>query len=266
MFSIVIPVYNRSAVLKRAIQSALDQTFKDFEVIVVDDGSSEDVAAVAHSFQDKRISVTRLPHMGGNVARNVGIAQSRFDWIAFLDSDDRWAENKLEKFHAYVSKNPESEIIYSGFTYWDAEKDLFYPKIDMMPDNITSVLLVKNVVHGTSLIVVKKKLLLQIDGFDIRLKARQDIDLYVRLGDLKPFHFIPESLCFITFTAEKRISKNPANRLQGYLLFFKKHRHRMNGRQRSYTSKRILYFALQCRKWRTAFRYFWPAIPSLIKT
>src|SRR5262245_28149594 len=96
--SVVIPVLNRAAVVRRAIASVLAQTFQDFEIVVVDDGSTDGTAESVDTLSDRRIRVIRHEQtLGGGAARNTGIRASRAPFVAFLDSDDEWVPTKLEK-------------------------------------------------------------------------------------------------------------------------------------------------------------------------
>ncbi|HYC84125.1 MAG TPA: glycosyltransferase [Chryseosolibacter sp.] len=264
MFSVVIPVYNRSSVLERALESVLTQTCQSFEILVMDDGSQEDITVVTGKFDDPRIKVVRLLHMGACVARNVGIAMAKYEWIAFLDSDDWWHAGKLAEFKKYIEANPDRDFVYSAFSYWDETSNVATPIMDQPVANMTSILLVDNIIHGTSIVVIRRKRLMEVDGFDVTFPARQDLDLYVRLSKIVRFGFIPVSLCYISYKTEKRISTNPVNRLVGYVMFYKKHRGIMTFGQRVYTSKRILFFAYRCRDWKRVFAYVLPAIPSIL--
>jgi glycosyltransferase involved in cell wall biosynthesis len=264
MFSVIIPIYNRFSVLQRAVESVLLQKFQEFEIILVDDGSSEDVNFILEKFIDSRLRIIRSLHMGASVARNVGIANARFEWIAFLDSDDWWVPEKLDRFRSFISQNPAFDFVYSGFSYWDDVKNVATPIIHLPTKDLKHILLVNNIIYGTSIAVVKRSRLQEVNGFDISFPARQDIDLYVRLSRIIEFGFIAESLCFISFKSEKRISSNPVNRLIGYMMFYRKHRSYMDFSQRSYTCKRILYFAYRCKNWRVIFQFVIPAIPSIV--
>lgn len=95
--SVVIPTYNRAHLVGRAIQSVLNQTYQDFEIIVVDDGSTDNTEEVVKSFNDPRIRYIRHDqNRGGSAARNTGIKMARGEYIAFQDSDDEWLPEKLE--------------------------------------------------------------------------------------------------------------------------------------------------------------------------
>ena len=104
-FSVIIPTFNRAYCLERAIDSVLNQSFKDFELIIVDDGSTDDTVEVLKKYQNK-ISYIKTKNLGVSHARNVGIKKSRGEWIALLDSDDEWHENKLELQNKFISENP----------------------------------------------------------------------------------------------------------------------------------------------------------------
>src|SRR4030042_5052103 len=96
--SIIIPTYNRAHLVMRAINSVLDQSFQDFEIIIVDDASRDNTEKMVSGIRDKRIFYIRHEkNRGGSAARNTGIKQARGEYIAFLDSDDEWLPEKLEK-------------------------------------------------------------------------------------------------------------------------------------------------------------------------
>ncbi|HZQ39551.1 MAG TPA: glycosyltransferase family A protein, partial [Rhizomicrobium sp.] len=102
-FSVVIPVFNRAEPLRRAIESVRAQTFQDFEIVVVDDGSTDNPRAVVESFADDRIHYWRQPNAGGGAARNRGIDEARGELVAFLDSDDVFLPHHLESMHALLA-------------------------------------------------------------------------------------------------------------------------------------------------------------------
>src|SRR5262249_13181427 len=102
-FSVVIPVYNRADTLSRVLRSVLAQTFQDFEIVVVDDGSKDDPKSVCDSFHDPRIRYLRQENRGGGAARNAGIDAARGRFVAFLDSDDEFLPQHLERMHRLLS-------------------------------------------------------------------------------------------------------------------------------------------------------------------
>jgi len=110
-FSVVIPTFNRSPVLKRAIESVLAQSFLDYEILVMDDGSTDDTQTVVESFHDQRICYNWAENSGGPATpRNRGIDAARADWICFLDADDLWYPDKLERVAEEIKRNPDSDL------------------------------------------------------------------------------------------------------------------------------------------------------------
>ena len=109
--SVLIPCYNAGAYLAQAIESVLDQTYQDFEIIVVDDGSTDDTASVAGSFA--RVRYVYHAHSGIPVTRNLAVSHAKGEFITFLDADDLWDETKLEKQVAYMDSHPDCQLVYT---------------------------------------------------------------------------------------------------------------------------------------------------------
>ncbi len=116
MFTVVIPLYNKEAFIEKAVNSVLKQTFKDFELIVVNDGSTDNSLDILQSLQDKRLKVISIPNQGVSVARNTGIRCARNDWICFLDADDWWECEFLETLNMTISLYPTNKIFGTGFS------------------------------------------------------------------------------------------------------------------------------------------------------
>lgn len=121
MISVVIPLYNKEAHISEAVESVLEQTCGDFELIIVDDGSTDDSAEIVKSFKDERIQLTSIEHSGVAVARNTGIQHANRDYIAFLDADDWWAPEFLEEMKRLAEQYPGERVFAAGRT-------LVYPK------------------------------------------------------------------------------------------------------------------------------------------
>lgn len=113
--SVIIPTYNRAHIISRAIQSVLDQTYQDLEIIIVDDGSTDNTESVIKSFNDKRIIYNKSNNKNKGVAsaRNIGVKLSRAEYIAFQDSDDVWYPYKLEKIMKVIEDHRNIDFIYS---------------------------------------------------------------------------------------------------------------------------------------------------------
>ena len=127
MISIVMPTYNRAYIIDSSIKSVLAQTYSDFELIIVDDGSTDDTEKVIKSFNDKRIRYIKLEkNSGASHARNIGIENAKGEYITFHDSDDTMASTKLEEQYNYMKEN-DYDISFCEFEF--NKKDMHYPKI-----------------------------------------------------------------------------------------------------------------------------------------
>jgi glycosyltransferase involved in cell wall biosynthesis len=115
MFSVVIPLYNKENLVKRTVASALSQAYSDFELIVVDDGSTDDSASIVAAIDDPRLRFISQPNCGPGPARNRGVEASRSEWIAFLDADDIWLADHLEELDSIRRAHPEAGLIGTAF-------------------------------------------------------------------------------------------------------------------------------------------------------
>ena len=114
LIDVIIPVFNRSHLVERAIDSVLTQSFKHFNLFIVDDGSTDDLASVLKKYSyDSRVIFFRQENKGVSAARNLGISHSKSEWIALLDSDDEWLPQKLEIQLAFSRKKPQYQFIHS---------------------------------------------------------------------------------------------------------------------------------------------------------
>ena len=124
--SIIIPTFNRAGMIHRAIESIKLQTFNDWELIVVDDASTDSTEEIIQTYMrdDQRIRyIKHEKNQGGSAARNSGIKNSKGSYIALLDDDDRWYPEKLRLQYDYLQNYPETGLVYSGFCYVDYETD-----------------------------------------------------------------------------------------------------------------------------------------------
>ena len=263
MVSVVIPTYNRASMIARAVRSILTQTFEDWELIVVDDASTDNTEAVVSSFTDPRIRYRKHQvNRGGSAARNTGIRNARGEYVAFLDSDDEWLPNKLElQVEAFEDSDGDIGLIYTGLInqYRNEESIELVPKYR---GNLRRNLLIQNVVGSTSTPMIRKDVLVSVGGFDPRFPARQDLDLWVRIAKKCTIDFISSPFVIIHKERGDRISRSGEARCWGYLLFFKKHKEdlRKAGLEPLYLSKMGREFELQSGKKEVARLFYRKAI------
>jgi glycosyltransferase involved in cell wall biosynthesis len=192
--SVIIPTYNRAGRLLRAISSALYQTFTDFEVIVVDDGSDDETADCLKPVTD-RIKYIRHPdNLGVSAARNRGIKASQFPFIAFLDSDDYWLPGKLSTQMAFFKGNPEA-VACQTEEIWIRNGIRVNPgKRHLKPSGDIFVPSLRLCLVSPSAIMLKRSLLDEVGLFDEDFPACEDYELWLRISCRFPIHLIPRHL------------------------------------------------------------------------
>lgn len=195
LVSVILPVHNRKDLIKRALKSVIDQIFTDFEIIVVDDCSTDGMTEDEIVLLDKRIRYHRLPfHCGVSKARNDGVRISKGKWIAFIDSDDEWLKQKLKKQIQWTRSHEEFEIVQTKEiwirngkrvntpkTHEKFEGDLFYAGLDRCMITPSSVLLTRSLFDRAG-------------GFNESLPACEDYDLWLRICRNHPVGLIDEYL------------------------------------------------------------------------
>ena len=196
LVSVVIPTYNREHTIARAIHSVLNQTYKNFEILIVDDKSTDNTTKAIQDFKDNRIKYLRHAlNMGGGAARNSGIRIAKGEYIAFLDSDDEWLPEKIEKQLNLFSKSDDTlGVVYTGFYVVNEYGEKNNQWIPKERGNLFFKLLEGNFVGTSSTILAKTCYLKKIEGFDETLPSCQDWDLYLRLSEICMFDFIEEPL------------------------------------------------------------------------
>lgn len=193
MISVVIPTYNRAKFVKEAVESVLAQTYADFELIVVDDGSTDETQKVLAGYGDK-IKVLQQANKGVSAARNVGIAQAKGEWIAFLDSDDLWKRNKLEKQMKWLASHRQVQICHTD-EIWIRKGVRVNPmKKHAKPHGWIFEQCLPFCVVSPSSILIHQSLFEKHGNFDEELPACEDYDLWLRFAAKVPFGFVPEKL------------------------------------------------------------------------
>jgi glycosyltransferase involved in cell wall biosynthesis len=211
MISVIIPAYNMAQVINRAIDSVLKQHCKDFEIIVIDDGSTDNTIDVVKQYGDK----VRLIHQvkqGVSAARNNGVINARGQWIAFLDADDQWLEGKLDRQIQILEKNP--SLIWCSTNRFESDgvkkteaareknvlkalegKDYFDSYFIAAAQGVCPII--------TSCMIVRKDIIIQLGSFDRLLVRGEDIDLWWRITHRYPqIGYVPQPM-IITFLNEE---------------------------------------------------------------
>lgn len=211
LISVVIPVFNGEKTIQETIESVLKQTFTNFELIIINDGSQDLTLEVISSIKDNRIQVYTYSNAGLAASRNRGINHATGDYIAFIDADDLWTSDKLEaQFHA-LKANPNAAVAYSWTDYID-ENSQFLGKGSHVTvnGNIYPHLLLTDLLENGSNPLIRKQAFVEVGNFDESLGAAEDWDMFLRLASR--YHFIAVSYPQVLY----RISANSmsANILQ----------------------------------------------------
>ena len=189
--SIIIPAFNCGSVIAETLESVRSQTFKDFEAIVVDDGSTDGTASVIRSFceLDSRFCLIGQPNTGVSSARNKALSRARGEWIAFLDGDDVWLPAKLDRQMELSRQDPKANYLFANFYFWDGRNDLQIglEQHRALPEGDVSHDLVFNVSHACparmSTAVVRREMLLAAGAFDSQFSTSEDWDLLLRMAE-----------------------------------------------------------------------------------
>jgi glycosyltransferase involved in cell wall biosynthesis len=193
LVSIIIPTYNRCTVLGRAMESVFSQTFTDFELIVVDDGSTDHTSALLDRYRN-RIKVIRQENRGVSAARNTGIRAAKGEFIALLDSDDSWLPQKLEKQAAFFRLCPRA-LICQTEEIWVRNGKRVNPK--KRHQKFSGMIFEKTLplcLVSPSAVMLRKSLFDEIGLFDESLPACEDYDLWLRITWKHPVHLIDTPL------------------------------------------------------------------------
>lgn len=228
LVSVVVTTYNRAHLLGRALKSVLSQTMQDFEVIVVDDASQDDPAAVVDAFGDRRIRLVQLDsNHGAAGARGRGFAEARGIYVANLDSDDEWLPEKLERQLAVFesSKLPRLGVVYGGIVNVSEDgTEEVVPAVvrgDIQKDLLQRGYVVKGSFNTT---LIRRSVLEEIGVQDLSNPCREDFDYFLRISQRYQFDCVPEPVVLITKFGGDRLTSSDRRRVLAYIRVLKRHK------------------------------------------
>jgi glycosyltransferase involved in cell wall biosynthesis len=210
--SVVIPTYNRREKLKRAIDSVLAQTFEDFEVIIVDNASTDDTYEMIQSIKDPRVECIRHEkNLGGPAARNTGIRHSRAAYIALLDDDDQWSPQKLEKqMEVFQKASAHVGLVYVGSEIYDENTArVLNTNLPQFKGNVYERLLLSTIIGSVTSVLIRRE-------------CFEDWDMWLRISQKYEFDYVPDILARINMHGEQ-ISTNYAALIPGRTRMVEKH-------------------------------------------
>jgi GT2 family glycosyltransferase len=191
--SVIVPAYNAESTILKTIESVQKQTFSDFELIVINDGSIDRTLELLGTIKDPRIKTFSYNNGGLPVARNRGISHATGDFITFLDSDDLWTQDKLELQLAALQQHPEAGVAYSWTHFMDEQGESFHAgKPVFFEGNVYAKLLVANFLDSGSNPLIRKQAIESVGKFDPTLGSCEDWDFWLRLAARWPFVVVPK--------------------------------------------------------------------------
>ncbi len=208
--SVVIPAYNAMTYLPETVESVLKQTFSDYEVLIINDGSSDHIVEWAAQVTDPQVSIISQQNQGVSAARNTGIAQAQGEYIAFLDADDLWEPTKLEKQVGCLEANPSVGLVYT----WTALIDQFGQPTrrvwtSHIEGNVWEHIVVDDMISNGSSPMVRRRCFETAGVFDPNINSSEDRDMWIRIAVNYPFAVVKEVL-----TLYRRHPHNTTNQRQ----------------------------------------------------
>lgn len=205
--SIIIPTYNRAALLTASVQSVLQQTYTDFELLIVDDGSADNTDIIVESIKDERIRYLKMPeNKGVAAARNEGIRQAKYDYIAFQDSDDYWKPDKLKKQMEFLTQRPEAGLLYCPYECKKTDgSTILVPDYNIPSEekqgNIYRYMLLRNTI-GTPGVLVSRHCLEKSGLFNESLTCLEDWELFLRISRDYEIAFQDEPMVLVNLSKD----------------------------------------------------------------
>lgn len=272
MISCIITTYKRNvSVLSRAIDSIINQTYKDIEVIVVNDAPEEkklckQIKSLIEKYPENVKYIEHEKNKGACAARNTGIGISKGEYIAFLDDDDEWIENKLE-LQLKKMNEENAAMVYCDYLFVDASGNEVYKKpfMEYLEGNTDfERLLCFNFIGSTSFPLIKASVLRGVHGFNENLKSSQDHEVWLKIARKNKIAYVEEALVKYYYT-EVAITRSSKNRNQGYTYLLKEFHDEYAKNKKVLHCRYILlsvtYFGMHCFK--EGFSYWRKAIALL---
>lgn len=190
--SIIIPVYNGAHTICATLESVFRQTTEAFEVIVVDDGSTDETLEIVSRIDDPRLTVVSYENAGVAITRNRGVEHASGEYISFIDADDLWTPDKLTRQLAALEDTPEAAVAYSWTDYIDhAGNFIAHDQQVVFSGDVQSELLVRDFLESASNATIRRQAFWEIGGFDSSLSGAADWDFFLRLAQRYPFVAVP---------------------------------------------------------------------------
>ena len=216
-FSVIIPLYNKEKYVLKTITSVLQQSFQNFDIVIVDDGSTDQSLAIVKSLNNDKITVIQQENQGASIARNTAIAASNGSYIATLDADDIWDKNHLLELKKCIDTCPEAVLFCTNYNIKRHDGFITKSKFNFEYDN--SCLIINdffkaniiNFIPTSSSVAFKKQDFLKVNGYNTKLRTGQDIDLWIKFGLIGKIAFNPKITMLYNFFDQSSLSNSDYN-------------------------------------------------------
>lgn len=208
MISVIIPTYQRAELVLTAVESVRRQSFRDWELLVVDDGSSDGTIDALERIREPRLRVIRQAHSGVSAARNRGIQQARYEWIAFLDSDDSWKPRKLERQLESLEAEPAYQICFTDEIWIRNGVRVNQKKRHRKQSGWIYPRCLRLCIVSPSSILLHRSVLERMGQFDESFPVCEDYELWLRLAARYPILFLPQPLIVKTGGHHDQLSRS----------------------------------------------------------
>ncbi|MEH1962235.1 MAG: glycosyltransferase [Nostoc sp.] len=220
--SVIIPSYNSEKTIKKTIESVLNQSFSDLELIVINDGSKDSTLEIISNFQDSRIKIFSFDNSGGNISRNRGLKYATGKFVSFLDADDIWTPDKLASQLQALQENLGAKVAYSWTDSIDDNGEILLSGMHITVNgDVYEKLLVSNFLENGSNPLILREAIIELGGFDESLNAAQDWDMWLRLAYKFNFVCVP-SVQILYRISPNSVSSNLARQEKACLQVLKR--------------------------------------------
>lgn len=221
LISVVIPLYNKEDSIKETVNSVLNQSFLDFELLIVNDGSTDNSIAILDEFDDKRIQIVSIPNGGVSNARNIGVKEAKGEFIYFLDADDLMRQECLKIFSDLLDKYENEHVFVTNYKVSDGLNEYSKTRINsniQLFRNSLKAYWNKRIHPRTGSILIRKKCFDEIGFFDVRISIYEDLDFLIRL--FKKYKTVyTNQVVFVHLLEYNSLSKKPID-FKKYLAFY----------------------------------------------
>lgn len=221
LVSCIITTYKRpKEIVKRAAKSVLNQTYKNIELIIVDDSpdtfaNRNEVLDMAEALGERVTYIRHEKNQGACAARNTGVKNAKGEYVAFLDDDDEWHCEKIEKQMNILKESQEIALVYCGrYTCNQTTGESSIQKVKYYRGNVFERLFKNNFIGSTSFPLIRKSVLNELGGFDVNMKAAQDFELWLRIAQKYKVDYVDEPLVRYYVHDGEQISDDPSKKIE----------------------------------------------------